>query len=99
MPTRTPLLCVDNFNANEGDQVQWQNPVTNCTISQDGTNPFPFSSIPPCDPPNCINISPPPPIPVPKILVTAPASATPYTYVVSCCEDEQGVRSVTVVDT
>lgn len=98
MPTQNPLLCAETFNANQGDQVQWQNPVTDCTISQDGTNPFPFASIPPSDPPNSINISPAPPFPVPKIMVTAPASATPYTYVISCCDEDSGVHSVTVGD-
>ncbi len=97
MPRQITQLCANNFNAGEGDEVQWLNPTPNCIVSQSGTDTFPFASIPPSIG-NSINISPSPPIPVPKVLVVVPSSATPYNYVISCCNDDQAVHTVTVGD-
>jgi hypothetical protein len=45
--TRTPNVC-NSFSANRGDPIQWGGvPASGCTISQDGSNPWPFSVGPP----------------------------------------------------
>jgi len=99
MAVRTPALCEPDFSAEKGDTVEWQNPVVNCIVSQDGTNPFPFISDPPNDD-NSINISPAPPKPAPKIIVDVDPSTTPYNYQITCCEIATNpVHTVTVTDT
>jgi len=73
---RTPGICDTNWPGNYNDTVQWQNVPAACTISQDGTNTFPFS-------PNPVN-------PATQIatIIVKPPTTQPYSYAVSCCANE-----------
>ena len=97
--TRTPALCAKNFAADKGDTVVWTNPDVNCTVSKDGTNPFPFISNPPSAG-SSININPAPPTPAPTVTVNVDgtASGTVYYYQISCCDSANPIHTVTVGD-
>jgi hypothetical protein len=88
--TLNPKVC-DNIQGGEDEDVQWTNPTTGCTIDVNGTNPFPFAIDPPTTPP--VNINPAPPTPAPKILIKQAGS-----FVISCCNEQSAVRTVTVTD-
>jgi hypothetical protein len=92
MPVQPPKLCGDITGAQQGDSVQWPNPGSNCTVSQSGTNPFPFCSIPPSSN-NSININPSVP-PVPQVIICVGPGT--YQFVISCCSNDNAVHTVTV---
>jgi len=97
---RTPALCALNFDADKGDSVEWKNATTNCIVSQNGTDPFPFSSSNP-DEGVSNNINPSPPTPVPTVIVIADGTSAgkAYNYQISCCSQQNPVHTVTVTDT
>jgi hypothetical protein len=86
---QTPKVC-DNITGTEGEQVQWTNPSTNCIVSKDGTNTFPFTPASP------INISPPPPQPAPNVFIAVPKGT--YTFQISCCLQNSVIKTVNVGD-
>jgi hypothetical protein len=88
--TRKPNMC-NSFSGNPGDPVEWQGiPATGCTISQDGTNIFPFT--PAAQGPNGLYITLPT---IAQITIKSPLAAAPYTFDVSCCTDH-ALKTVTV---
>lgn len=93
IPTpRTPDICSD-FKGNMGDPVQWQRLPASCVVSQSGANnPFPFT---PCIQVNGLyQIS----LPSPSTITIASGLTvgTTYSYVVSCCPQNQATHTVKV---
>ena len=83
--TRTPAMCSD-FSGNPGDPVSWQGvPANGCSIQQDGTSTFPFNPGPPIN------------LPSPSTITIKPGlSKGTYTFVVTCCPQNQATKTVDV---
>jgi hypothetical protein len=89
MPTTHNQSICDNWSASKGDSVNWQSIPTTCTssstcsISQDGSNPWPFNESSPISIPSASNTN------------TLKSNLVPgqtYYYNVSCCS----THSVTI---
>jgi hypothetical protein len=82
---RTPSMCSD-FSGDPGDPVEWQGvPSNGCTISQNGTNTWPF------------NLASPITLPAPSTITIKPGlSSGAYYFNVSCCTSEQATKTVDV---
>jgi hypothetical protein len=88
--TRKPNIC-DSFSGNPGDPVEWQDiPPTGCTISQDGSNTFPFA--PSTQGANGPYITLPT---TANITIKSTLTAASYTFQASCCADH-ALKTVTV---
>jgi hypothetical protein len=76
MPTISINIC-NNFSAKPGEPVRWQNiPVSGCTVSQDGSNGWPF------------NIGPPIVFPMPsarEITIAKGLKPGKYYFLATCC--------------
>jgi len=89
MPSTHNINLCDNWEAGAGDSVNWQTipssctATSKCTITQDGSNPWPFKEAAPISIPSASNSN---------TLRTDLSSGTVYYYNVSCCS----TRSVTI---
>ncbi|MGC1371508.1 MAG: hypothetical protein WA824_05170 [Candidatus Sulfotelmatobacter sp.] len=90
--TRTPNLCSD-FDADEGDYVDFQQVPSNCNYQSQncqitqGTTTWPFTSGPPITLPSPTTIQ-----------LKSPLEDGNYKYNVSCCTTENATHTVSVGD-
>jgi hypothetical protein len=84
MPAISVNIC-DNFSAAPGTLINWTNiPPGGCTISPDGSNPWPFSVPPPIILPAPAGVG---------IKVGLPPGT--YCFIVSCCKNARVCVTVT----
>lgn len=83
MPAITVPIC-DNFSANPGDIIRWTGISPGCTVSQDGSNTWPFAVPPPIT------------LPVPGgVGVKVGLTPGTYCFIVSCCEKTRVCVTIT----
>jgi hypothetical protein len=83
MPAITVPIC-DSFSAKPGDIIEWTNIQPGCTVSQDGSNPWPFTVPPPITPPAPGGVG---------IKIGLPPGT--YCFIVSCCEKTRVCITIT----
>ncbi len=84
--TRYPNICQSDWPANPGDPVEWQNvPPGGTTISQDGTNTWPFNLPSGFAYPNVATVE-----------IRTNLGKGDYSYDVECCEQGTATKIVNV---
>jgi hypothetical protein len=94
MPSTHSVGICEDFTARAGDSVNWtgipsscSSDYGSCTVSQDGSTPWPFQQASPIIIPSPSN--------VPLRGDLAPGE---YTYEVNCCDAANTVHTVTIVN-